>query len=192
VTFDEYDRFARATDRPFPSDQGWGRGNRPVVNVSWDDVTAYADWLSRRTGHRYRLPTEAEWEYAARAETKTPFWTGDCISNKEANFDARSDYANCKTPAHAYQGRTLPVGSLPPNPWGLNEVLGNVWEWTCSAYAQEYDGGEQRCKEGGATTARVRRGGSWSNPPSDLRSSRRYSNWPSHKTNDAGFRLAGD
>jgi len=85
VTFDQYDRFAKATGRKKPYDRGWGRGERLVIHVSWQDATAYAAWLSDQTGQSYRLPTEAEWEYAARAGTSTPFWTGDCIHTESGN-----------------------------------------------------------------------------------------------------------
>ncbi len=85
VTFAEYDRFADATGRSKPSDHGWGRGNRPVINVSWNDATAYTKWLSQQTGHQYRLPTEAEWEYAARAGTDTKYWWGNEVGTNHAN-----------------------------------------------------------------------------------------------------------
>ncbi len=87
VTFAEYDKFAEATGRTKPDDEGWGRGKRPVINVSWNDATAYAKWLSKQTSKNYRLPTEAEWEYAARAGTETKYWWGNNISTNKANCD---------------------------------------------------------------------------------------------------------
>ncbi len=156
VTFAEYDRFVEATGRERPSDVGWGRGDRPVINVSWNDVTAYAEWLSEQTGQQYRLPTEAEWEYAARAGTETKYWWGDDIGSNNANCWKES----CDD-SFEY---TAPVGSFEPNPFGLFDVLGNVWEWTCSEYENKYSGKEQYClsksevNDGGLF---VLRGGSW-------------------------------
>ncbi len=140
VTFAQYDAFAQATGRAKPEDSGWGRGDRPVINVSWEDAVAYAAWLSRETGEQYRLPSEAEWEYAARAGTETPFWTGPCIHTDQANYDGRFDYNGCGAKTGAYRRQTVPVGSLPANPWGLHEVHGNVWEWVQDRYQDNYRG----------------------------------------------------
>ena len=191
VTFAEYDRFARATGRELPSDRGWGRGKRPVIYVSWHDATAYAEWLSGQTGKQYRLPTEAEWEYAARAGTTTPFSTGECISTSQANYDGNYDYANCVAKG-VYREKTVPAGSLPANPWGLHEIHGNVWEWTCSLYKANYDGSEKRCTSKGSDGSRALRGGSWDYKPWWLRSAFRDRNFPDAAINYIGFRLARD
>jgi formylglycine-generating enzyme required for sulfatase activity len=137
VTFADYDRFAEATGREKPDDQGWGRGNRPVIDVSWHGAIAYLEWLSEQTGQRYRLPSEAEWEYAARAGTQTAYWWGDEIGSNRANCDG------CGSRWDSHQ--TAPVGSFPANPWGLHDTVGNVWEWTCSGYDESYGGAEGEC-----------------------------------------------
>src|SRR5262245_42158522 len=111
VTFDEYDQFAKARNRKLPDDEGWGRGPRPVINVSWDDAAAYAKWLSEQTGNRYRLPTEAEWEYAARAGTETNYWWGNNLIKGMANCDGCGSQWDGK--------QTGPVGSFKPNAFGL-------------------------------------------------------------------------
>jgi formylglycine-generating enzyme required for sulfatase activity len=121
VTFAEYDKFAQATGREKPSDEGWGRGNRPVINVSWHEATAYAKWLSQQTGQQYRLPTEAEWEYAARAGKTTKYWWGNQIGSNKANCSNSSCGDRLKY--------TAPVGSFAPNPFKLYDTAGNVWEW---------------------------------------------------------------
>ncbi|EGV15841.1 formylglycine-generating enzyme family protein [Thiocapsa marina] len=190
VTFGQYDAFCEATRRDKPSDAGWGRGERPVINVSWDDAVAYAEWLSKETGLSYRLPTEAEWEYAARAGTQTPFWTGRCIHTDQANYGGNHDYANCGAKTGVYRERTVPVASLPANPWGLHEVLGNVWEWTCSEYENRYAGAEQRCAERPSRAARAVRGGSWSLEPGFLRAAGRVGVQPGYRSRSGGFRLA--
>ncbi len=195
VSFAEYDRFAAAKGRAKPVDGGWGRGDRPVINVSWDDATDYAAWLSAQTGRRYRLPTEAEWEYAARAGTQTPFWTGDCIATDQANYDGTRKYAGCTAKASVYREQTVPVGSLAPNPWGLYEIAGNVWEWTCSKYEAAYAGEELICiskNDAIYGPLRVFRGGAWNIQPAWLRSANRDRDGPSNRYVPLGFRLAQD
>ncbi len=184
VTFAEYDFFCDATGRAKPADQGWGREQRPVINVSWADATAYADWISQVTGGRYRLPTEAEWEYAARAGTGTEYWWGDEVGR---------NHANCSGCGSQWDGKqTAPAGTFPANPWGLYDTAGNVWEWTCAAYG-DYDGQREKICEGNNDAAlRVIRGGSWLDQPVWLRSAYRSWDGPSHRLVHRGFRLAQD
>ena len=194
VTFAEYDRFAEATGRRKPNDRG--RGRRPVIEVSWDDATAYARWLSEETGRRYRLPTEAEWEYAARAGTQTSRHWGDdasraCDYANVADLTAKGTYSYLTI--HACRDghvHTAPVGSFEANGWGLHDLLGNVSEWTCSEYDGGYGGGESRCASGAGR--RVIRGGSWSDDPAWVRSATRYRIDPGYRLITLGFRLAQD
>ncbi|MDP3280168.1 MAG: SUMF1/EgtB/PvdO family nonheme iron enzyme [Nitrosomonas sp.] len=127
VTFAEYDRFCAATGRKAPADYDWGRENRPVIDVSWHDAQAYCGWLNEQTGQSYRLLSEAEWEYACRAGTQTPFYTGKTINSDQANFNKK-------------HGRTLLVGSFAPNAFGLYDMHGNVWEWTQDCWHENYRG----------------------------------------------------
>jgi len=140
VTFEEYDRFVEATGRNRPSDNDWGSGSRPVIDVSWDDVLAYAAWLCEQASRCYRLPTEAEWEYAARAGTETPYSTGACIHTDQANYNGNDDYNECGSKTGVFRGKTVPTGSLPPSPWGLHEMHGNVWEWVQDCWHEGYSG----------------------------------------------------
>ncbi len=192
VTFAQYDTFAEATSRAKPSDEGWGRENRPVINVSWDDAVAYAQWLSEQTGGSYRLPSEAEWEYAARAGTETPFWTGRCIHTDQANYNGNYDYDGCGAKTGVYRAKTVPVGSLPANPWGLYEVHGNVWEWVQDRWHGNYDGApvDGSAWDRGDGSARVARGGSWRGEPRNLRSADRRRVRPGNRDGNLGFRLA--
>ena len=145
VTFDEYDAFCADSDREQPGDEGWGRGSRPVINVSWNDAVAYCAWLSGQTGQAYRLPSEAEWEYACRAGTATPFSTGTCLSTDQANYDGNHPYSGC--PKGQYREETVEVGSLKaPNPWGLHDMHGNVWEWVQDSWHDSY----RRAPDGGS------------------------------------------
>jgi formylglycine-generating enzyme required for sulfatase activity len=186
VTFEEYDRFAEATEREKPDDWGWGRGRRPVINVSWDDALFYAEWLSAQTGKRYRLPSEAEWEYAARAGTTTSYWWGDEVGENRANCDGCGSQ---------WDGRqTAPVGSFEPNPFGLYDTAGNVWEWVQDCWHDSYEGAptdgsaweEENC------SWRVIRGGSWNFHPWNVRSAHRGRGNPVNVDNFVGFRLAQD
>ena len=124
VTFEDYDRFALAVGREKPDDKDWGRGRRPVIYTSWDDATAYAEWLSSETGKRYRLPTEAEWEYATRAGTDTEYWWGNDV-NQDGNV-----WANCSDCGSQWDGKkTAPVASFSANHFGLHDTAGNAVEW---------------------------------------------------------------
>jgi len=192
VTFAQYEAFCTATGRQPPGDRGWGRGQRPVINVSWEDAVAYAAWLSKETGEHYRLPTEAEWEYAARAGTTTPFWTGHCIKTDQANYDGNYDYAGCGAMTRVYRKQTVPVGSLPANPWGLHEVHGNVWEWVQDRYHDSYQGAptDGRAWEAGGRSARVVRGGSWDSGSWNARAAVRNNDDPEDRNLDLGLRLA--
>ncbi len=189
VTFDEYDHFCTAIARQKPEDRSWGRGNQPVINVNWYDAVEYAEWLSARTGQAYRLPTEAEWEYAARAGAETAFWWGDSITTDQANYDG-----NYTCGPHGrkgiYRKQTVPVDQFQPNPWGLYQVHGNVWEWTASCYDRNYDGTEMRFAGKNESGARVLRGGSWGYGPTAVRSATRYRAPPALGNNDRGFRIA--
>ena len=176
ATFDEYYLYCQLTGRKKLGNAGWGRGRRPVINVTWQDAYDYAAWLRERTGKPYRLASEAEWEYAARAGTTTAYWWGE-------EFDA----------AKASNGsRTTPVGEYPPNPWGLYDTSGNVWEWTGSVYAGSYDGSESRLAARDAEGARALRGGSWLIAPLYLRSAKRHWSDPDSRSGNIGFRLAQD
>jgi serine/threonine-protein kinase PpkA len=127
ITFNEYDFFALATNRSLPADMGWGRGDRPVINISWDDAIAYANWLSKTTGKTYRLPTAAEWEFAARGNTTSSYWWGN-------NEDDAQERANCRYGCKSlwmsfFSNKTQPIGSFPPNDFGIHDTAGNVAEW---------------------------------------------------------------
>ena len=188
VTFAEYFWFAKATERNLPSDNGWGRGNRPVIYVTWGDANAYAEWLSEQAGEKYRLPTEAEWEYAARAgkQAKFSFGNDEAILGEYAWYRANSI------------GRTHEVGTREPNQWGLRDMHGNVGEWVQDCWNESYESAPdderawQAEEDGGVCRRRVFRGGSWVNDPRSLRSSRRDRLSAGNTTDDLGFRLAKD
>ena len=187
VTFEEYNRFAAATGRRQPSDWGWGGGSRPVTGVSWEDAAAYANWLSDETGQRYRLPSEAEWEYAARAGTRTAYGWGQNIGRNRANCDGcGSRWDN---------DEAVPVGSFAPNAWSLHDMHGNVSEWVADCWHESYAGGPlsgSAWLSGGDCGRRVLRGGSWLGDAVNLRSAKRGRIDIGLRYSHVGFRVARD
>jgi len=210
VTFEEYDAFCTATKREKPADEGWGRGKRPVINVSWEDVVAYCNWRSKQEGFEevytingsrisanwqangYRLPTEAEWEYAARAGgKKVRFGNGKDIADpKEINFDGSASYKKAYSVAGEYRNKTLPVGSFSPNALGLYDMSGNVWEWCWDWYGNYSTSAQTNPKGANTGSRRVMRGGSWGNDPQDCRVAYRGYSSPGSRNADFGFRLS--
>jgi formylglycine-generating enzyme required for sulfatase activity len=194
VTFAEWDAFVAAErGARRPGDEGWGREDRPVINVDWDDAKAYVAWLRKVTGKDYRLLTEAEWEYASRAGTETPFWWGSSISTDQANYDGNYTYRGGTK--GEYQKKTLPVKSFAPNPWGLYQVHGNVWEWTEDGWHDNHANKPDDLKASArpwtaGSTVRVLRGGSWDYYPDWLRSANRFRSTPGLRSNRLGFRVA--
>lgn len=183
VSFADYDRFARATGRGLPDDKGWGRGSRPVINVSWQEARAYANWLTQESGHKYRLPSEAEWEYAAKAGSLSLYWWGSRSGENNANcFNCGSQWDNRST---------APVGSFKPNAFGLYDVAGNVSEWVEDCFHSSYQGApldgsawaDPDCNE------RVVRGGAFSRPADAMRSTRRGAFDQNVRLEMLGFRV---
>jgi formylglycine-generating enzyme required for sulfatase activity len=186
VTFDEFDACVAGggcEDRK-PGDQGWGRGRRPALNVSWDDAAAYLEWLSRKAGKPYRLLTEAEYEYAARAGSTTAYYWGDAIGKGNANCDGcGSQWDNIQT---------APVGSFAANAFGLHDMAGNAWQWLQDCYHENYNGApaDDAAWTGADCGRRVIRGGSWISVPEVLRSAGRFWNTANSRGNLLGFRVA--
>jgi len=183
VTFAEYDKFAEATGRSKPDDRGWGRDNRPVINVSWHDAVAYTEWLSQQTGKKYRLPTEAEWEYAARAGTTTKYWWGNDIGSNKANCS--KNYCG-----DSFQ-YTAPVGSFEANPFGLYDMVGNVWEWCADSWHGSYEGAptDAQVWSGANENIRVLRGGSFSDDSKNVRATNRNRHTSAERLDSFGFRV---
>ncbi|MCP4698306.1 MAG: SUMF1/EgtB/PvdO family nonheme iron enzyme, partial [Gammaproteobacteria bacterium] len=180
VTFAEYDQFCEAAKREKPKDEGWGRDKRPVINVSWDDAAAYCEWLNTQTKEKYRLLTEAEWEYACRAGSETAYFFGD-------DEKRLGDYAWCRENS---EGKTHPAGKKKPNAYGLHELLGNVWEWVHDWHGG-YSGEAQTNPTGPETGShRVMRGGCWGFDAGNCRSACRSYWFPDSRYRNRGFRLA--
>jgi formylglycine-generating enzyme len=207
VTLAEFSAFVRATKRPMAGcvvviggkwsdgpqpdrdfrNVGWKqRADEPALCVAWADAVAYAEWLSHRTGHRYRLLTEDEWEYAARGGTATARWWGDGREQlcRRANGGDRTYAAvmpEDKTANLACAdgfAYTNPAGRFPPNPFGLHDMIGNAWQWVGACFTRD-----EPC------TARSIRGGSWHNGPAVLRAATRFSLPPTMRSSSLGFRV---
>jgi formylglycine-generating enzyme required for sulfatase activity len=184
LTFAEWDACVAAAACPRVADS-WGRGAMPAINVSWSDAKQYVAWLSQLTGKEYRLLTEAEWEYAARAGANTRYSWGD---------DPSTGNANCNGCGSQWDGRqTAPVGSLKPNAWGLYEMHGNVWEWVEDSWHENYDGAPTDGSAwllGGDPSYRVVRGGAWRNESEFVRAAVRFRRNVNVRFDTLGFRVA--
>jgi len=192
ITFAEWDACVRdgGCDGYRP-EAPWGRGRMPVVNVNWRNAAAYADWLTRKTGHKYRLLSEAEWEYAARAGSTMPYASGPTLSAADANFDAgEKTELNPKGPA---RGKAVQVGRFKPNAFGLYDMQGNVWEWVQDCWNDEY--GPSLPRDGkpaltGDCAGRVLRGGSWEDGAADVRAAARVASAVGDRSWSDGIRVA--
>ena len=185
VTFEEYQRYTIAMGKDLPNDENWGEGQRPVINVSWDDAKAYAQWLSEATGKPYRLSTESEWEYVARSGDKQETWAGTSEESELVNYAVFGAI------------KTVEVGSKQRNEFWIYDLSGNVWEWVEDCWHDNYNGaptdGAAWLEAGGAIcTQRVIRGGAWGNGPGTIRSSDRDRGSPVNLNDFIGFRLAQD
>ena len=192
VTFAEWDAcVAQGGCNAYrPDDMGWGRGNRPVINVSWKDARAFVAWLHSKTGHPYRLLSESEWEYVARAGTQTAFHTGDRITADQANFNGTYTYNGSFQ--SVFRMQTIEVGSFPANNFGLFDVHGNVSEWVEDCFDRSDAGASS---DGTARPAddcigHVLRGGSWTSDPWFVRSANRVRNHIEGRNHNIGFRVA--
>ncbi|MCB2101167.1 MAG: SUMF1/EgtB/PvdO family nonheme iron enzyme [Rhodobacterales bacterium] len=187
VTFDEWTACRQAgACAADPHDHDWGAGRRPVMNLTYADIGQYLDWLARKTGKPYRLPSEAEWEYAARGGTDTPFWWG---------AEAGKGRANCRKCGTPWSGKgSAPVGSFAANPFGLYDTAGNVWEWVADcwhpSHADAPAGTAPRLD--GDCTQRVIKGGSWYYVPRNARPAFRHMNHVAVNSYNIGFRVARD
>lgn len=176
VTFDEYDHFCNESGRKKPSDEGWGRGRRPVIDVRDKDADAYCAWLSEVTKSTYQLPTEAMWEYACRSGTSTAYAFGDQLTKKQANFARQI-------------GQTSQVGAYPANAWGFHDMHGNVWEW-CADGFRVYTSKPVTDPQGPITGYRVLHGGSWRHGARHAHSAYRNYYDPEYRFDNIGFRCA--
>lgn len=179
VTFDQWDAcVADGGCAGQKDDHGWGRGDRPVINVTFHDARDYVRWLARRTGRAYRLPTEDEWEWAARGGTATAYWWGD---------DVGQGHANCRKCGSDWGGRmSAPVASFPANPYGLHDTAGNLWEWTTTCWAEDRAAPpeERDC------AYRAAKGGAWYYIPSQARPANRARHAETLRSYTVGFRVA--
>lgn len=198
ITFEQYDYFIwrmkqagikkfiddHETEYLYPYDQAWGRSNRPVIYVSWNDALSYSNWLSKQVNQQCRLPSEAEWEYAAKSGTKTNYFWGDEVGKNKANcMRCGSEWDN---------KQSAPTGSFEPNKFGLHDMHGNVWEWVQDPWHNDYKDAPDSSapwEVDGDMNRRVLRGGSWSVPPNGLHSTYRLDYGPDSRLSSFGFRI---
>lgn len=191
VTFEQWDAcVADGGCNHDPDDQGWGRGTRPVINVTWNDAQEYVQWLSTQSGENYRLPSEAEWEFAARAGTTGRYHTGNCIDTDQANFQGGAPAPLC--PGGVFREETTPVATFPANNWGLYDMHGNVWEWVQDCWNTSYNGApdDGSAWDSGDCSRAVLRGGSWSMGGRSIRSATRAYDQRDVRIQYRGFRVA--
>jgi formylglycine-generating enzyme required for sulfatase activity len=193
VTFAQWDACVAAKGclGPAADDEGWGRDTRPVINVTWDMAKAYVEWLSQKTGKPYRLPSEAEWEYAARAGTTTPFSLGATITTAQANYNGSTGYGD--GPAGVNRQQTIAVGSFPPNAFGLYDMHGNVSEWMEDCWHDGYADDAPKNASPYLTPEcgeHAIRGGSWEDSPADIRAAARAGMRRDQQSTSIGFRIA--
>ncbi|MDE2691327.1 MAG: SUMF1/EgtB/PvdO family nonheme iron enzyme [Acidobacteriota bacterium] len=184
VTFADWDACVAAGGCGHrPDDRGWGRGRRPVINVSWRDAREYVAWLSEETGVAYRLPSESEWEYAARAGSGAAYSWGDEVA---------SGRANCGGCGDEWSGHTAPAGSFPPNSWGLHDLHGNVWEWVEDCWHESHEGAaaDGATRRSDDCSRHALRGGAWDVGPELVRSASRFGHGSDIRTGYLGFRVA--
>lgn len=195
VTFDEWNDCVRGggCNGYRPGDNGWGRGKRPVTNISYNDAQSYINWLNAKTGLTYRLPSEAEWEYVARAGQQLPFSTqsGQSISPRFANFNGEFPYGPNGRKGE-YLRKTVPVGSYAANSFGVHDIHGNVYEFVSDCYVAGHAGnpGDGSPRRDGNCDARIIRGGSWVTHGYQMRAAKRLRYTMDHRYDDFGFRLA--
>ena len=184
VTFNEWEAcFLDGGCNRVPYDHNWGKGRRPIMNITWFETQSYLKWLSKKTGHTYRLPSEAEWEFAARGGTTTEFWWGDEVGENLANC------RDCKSP-WSKKG-SAPVGSFAANPYGLYDVHGNEWEWLQDCWNPSHEGApnDGSARLSGNCQLRVIRSGSWYYFSKNMRSSWRFKNDARVKSYGIGMRV---
>ncbi|MFH0785045.1 MAG: FlgO family outer membrane protein [Pseudomonadota bacterium] len=187
VTFDEYGKFCTETGAAVPDDSRWGKKDRPVINVSWHDAQAYADWLTKQTGNTYRLPSEAEWEWASGTGNGTIYTWGNAF---------KPDLANCKTcNSQSATSQTTPTRTFPANKFGFHDMAGNVWEWVQDCWIENYvnapDDQSPR-KFTGKCSNYTLRGGAWNSPDRQISTTSRLGVSGDTKSNYIGFRLVKD
>lgn len=200
VSFNDFKIFTDSTSFELPSDNGWGYGDQPVINISWQGAKAYAAWLSDQTGFHYRLPTEVEWEYAARAGSSNTFSSEPCLVASEANFDGREPFVSTCPDTQVYLGKTVAVKAYQANPWGLYQTHGNAREWLEDCWIKGYANGpvDSRARytsEGGSCGSsgkRILRGGAWSTSMRTSRTANRFAAKEEDREPSFGLRLARD